>query len=141
MMESFDGKTRITQVIDLTDGGGIPDFTGETDVRYSRSFSLKKDPRTGYALGIKLSSAGTPAVKIEIEQGRCLPETEGESSPNYCVPMDVAPICGQLAVKTFQIFAVSPNVSPFARIKISGLAGGAADVSFDILELYVTSTD
>ncbi len=102
-----------------------------TAVVYTRAFKLAFGEY--FSLAYKaLSAAGTPDIKIELEQSikDVLPATEGAADTNYVVAENMANIETNLITETWHIKALNPGLSVYARLKITGNAGNAADTVF-----------
>lgn len=104
---------------------------GEVTV-YSRSFPLFLAQFFGIWV-LATSTAGTPNVKIEIEEGWKEPTTEGSAGTTLFVEPDgfddiFNPINDQLA----HIKTIAPVPMAYGRYKITGLTGNPADTTLAI---------
>lgn len=137
-MDRLETKHKIREILDLAAGSATgPAYNASV---YTQAFAARKSPNTKYALGLKMAGT-TIAIKVELEQGRKLPATEGASDANFCVPAAPAAVMASISDKNLHIEAFSPNVSPYLRFKLTGLTGCTADMSFDVLEVYITNED
>ena len=79
-----------------------------------------------FALDYIASSNGTVALKIEIEQSNTLPGTEGSTDTNWVVAENMQDVESALADKTQHFKKLSPVVSKYGRLKITGGGGNDA---------------
>lgn len=96
------------------------------DVIYSHSFPLSMGVYFGIAYRA-ISVAGTPKIKIELEQSWTKPSAEGEADTNYVVPEGMADIVLALADEVWHAKSLSPIPFPYGRLKITGLPAPAAN--------------
>lgn len=80
-----------------------------------------------FAFDYKAASSGTVGLKIELEQGNVLPAAEGSSDDNYVVAENQQDIEADLSDKIQHIKKLSPVVSIYGRLKITG--SGSNDAS------------
>lgn len=73
-----------------------------------------------FALDYKATSEGTPGLKIEIEQGNALPTTEGSADTSWAVAENASDVEAALADEDQHIAKLSPPVSVYGRLKITG---------------------
>lgn len=73
-----------------------------------------------FAVDYKGSSSGTVGLLIELEQSNVPPATEGSSDGNYVVAENQQDIEADLSDKTQHIKKLSPVVSVYGRLKITG---------------------
>jgi hypothetical protein len=114
----------------LAIGAGVSGACGTTDVFYSESFPTRD---VTYAFGYKFTSAGTVKVKVELEQGKDLPATEGAADAGWCVPNDALEFDNECADEILHIKAYAPSSAPYSRIKITGLSTNDASTVIDTL--------
>lgn len=93
---------------------------GAASVVWGKTFTPPKNCSFGMIL--KFTSSGTVNVKVELESGLLVPTTEGATDTNYGVGDTV----GIVTATTTQVLVPSPVVSPYLRLKLSGLAGNDA---------------
>ena len=73
-----------------------------------------------WTLDYKATSDGTPGLKIEVEQGNTLPDTEGSSDTDWAVASGASDVVSALADETQHFAKLSPVVTRYGRLKITG---------------------
>jgi hypothetical protein len=101
-----------------------------TAVIYTKAMKLRY--AVAFALRIQAtSSAGTPDIKVEIEEGVTLPTTEGAAdttwATGYVVPDGMANIYASLADELVHLIQLTPVVAEYIRFKITGNAANPSD--------------
>ena len=115
-----------TDVVTLANGSASLAVAGAVTI-YTKAINVK--PGEFFALSYKaVSSAGTPDVKIEMEQSFQLPATEGATDATYWAePENTNDIEASLTTETIRHKAINPVTLPYLRFKITGAAGNNAD--------------
>jgi len=102
----------------------------ETAVVYTKAFKIGFGDY--FSLDYKAASAtGTADVKIELEQsvGDAVPTTEGSLDLNYVE--SVSDIETSLSDEVWHKKAITPPVSKYARLKITGVGSNPTDTIFN----------
>lgn len=73
-----------------------------------------------FSLDYIATSSGTVGLLIELEQGNTLPSTEGSSDSDWVVAENAQNIEADLDDKTQHFKKLSPVVSKYGRLKITG---------------------
>ena len=73
-----------------------------------------------FSLDYIASSSGVVGLLIELEQGNTLPDTEGSSDTDWVVAENAQDIESDLNDKTQHFKKLSPVVSKYGRLKITG---------------------
>lgn len=118
----------VTQINDSTGAGTIT--TPSTAVTYSHSFKLKYGQVFGIWLKAVNGASQNANLKIQLEQGRAEPTTEGSADSNWVIADGVADIYTNLndgATQLAHIKTVSPVPMKYGRLKITGLGSNPAD--------------
>jgi len=76
-----------------------------------------------FSLDYIATSDGTVGLKIELEQGNTLPGTEGSSDDDWAVAENAQDIESALADEVQHFKKLSPPLSKYGRLKITGSAG------------------
>lgn len=111
-----------------SNGAPSPIIIPTTTTVYSRIFRLNY----GQAFGIWLQAgngSGTANMKIQLEQSRIAPVTEGASDVNWVIGDGVADIYSNLNDTLVHVKSVSPVPLKYARLKITGLGSNPADAT------------
>jgi hypothetical protein len=110
----YDGSTNIIPV------------AGEVTV-YTRSFKMSF--ATFFGIWVKsLSTAGTPNIKVELEESYTTPTTEGSAETDlYVEPDGFDDIFSEINDALAHIKTISPVPMTYGRYKITGLTGNPAD--------------
>lgn len=126
-------------MINLTNAAGSNDIAiNGTEVIYTASFPTKRAKDIG--IWLKATSAvGTPGLKIQLEQGRALPTTEGAADSDWTVGDGVPDIYSSLKDESAHIKSVDLVPMPYARLKITGLSSNPADTILDA-EVFIQET-
>uniref|UniRef100_A0A6H1ZNV5 Uncharacterized protein n=1 Tax=viral metagenome TaxID=1070528 RepID=A0A6H1ZNV5_9ZZZZ len=125
-------KVQVQKVLLSTESASIA--VASTAVVYTKAMKLAFGDY--FALSYKaVSAAGSPDVKIELEQSYELPTTEGSSDAEWVEPENMADIETNLTVETQKHKSLSPIPLPYGRFKITGNAGNAADT---ILTMFLS---
>lgn len=83
-----------------------------------------------FSLDYKATSDGVVNLKIELEQGNVLPTTEGSAdTSNWAVAENAADIESALADENPHFKKLSPVVSKYGRLKITGAATNDASTT------------
>ena len=82
-----------------------------------------------FALDYIATSDGTVNLKIEVEQGNTLPGTEGSSDTDWVVAENAQDVESALADETQHFKKLSPVVSKYGRLKITGGSGNDASTT------------
>ncbi len=88
-----------------------------------------------FGLNALASSSGVVGLKIELEESQVLPVTEGAVDANFAVAVNGQDVFTNLSVKTTKITRLSPVVSKYGRLKITG--SGSNDASTTLLAKLV----
>ena len=80
-----------------------------------------------FSLAYKATSEGVVGLKIELEQSNVAPTTERSSDDNYVVAENMQDVEPALATETQHYKKLSPVVSVYGRLKITG--SGSNDAS------------
>ena len=88
-----------------------------TAVVYTEAFVLTR--HRCFSLEVLFSSDTDVAVKIELEQGNVRPSVQGSYSSNFIV---ATPVVGTVTDENVHIYPLSPVVSVYARLKLTGLS-------------------
>jgi len=118
----------MVSVDQIYNASGVADMPiASNAVVYSKAFKL--DGGTKFGITYKPNSTGADviALKIELEQSHLLPTTEGAADANYVVPEGGMTIVAAAADKLVHIASLSPVVTRYARLKITG--GGTNSAS------------
>lgn len=100
-------------------------IAGEVTV-YSKPFDLSKATNHSFEC---LAFGTTVNLKIEVEQGNVLPDTDGAAdTTNWSVPSGVTTIVDGLTQKTHYIKSYSPVALKYGRLKILGKSGNTSNV-------------
>lgn len=91
---------------------------------YTKSFEF--GAAEYWALDYKATSDGTPGLKIELEQGNSLPTTEGSSDTGWVVAESASDIEAALADENQHYKKLSPVVTKYGRLKITGSSNHAS---------------
>lgn len=111
-------------IIDLLGSDSIV-IAGVGDIQYSSAFQL----RQGWvkALWVQVTSvAGTTAVKVEY--------VVSYDGITYVTPDNIDDLISSLSDEILHAKAFAPTVSPFYKIKFTGLAGSPVDMTVAILK-------
>jgi len=87
-------------------------------VVYTRSFAFGNAEY--FSLDYIATSSGVTGLKIELEQGNARPATEGSSDTSWAEAENAQDIEANLADETQHIKKLSPVVSIYGRLKITG---------------------
>ena len=109
--------------------GAVITVTGVT-VSYTRSFPINHAEYFG--IWVKATSAGTPAIKIELEESYTTPTTEGSSDTNYVVPDGFANVFASLGDTLAHVKTLSPVPMKYARFKVTGLSGADSTLTIKL---------
>ena len=82
-----------------------------------------------FSLDYIAASDGTVSLKIELEQGNTLPGTEGSSDTDWVVAENGQDIEADLDDETQHFKKLSPVVSKYGRLKITGSATNDASTT------------
>lgn len=93
---------------------------------YTKSFKLNNGQYFGMA-AIAISSTGTAAVKIELEEGPLPPTTEGAAETTRFVEPDGFSDIIDISDELMHIKTVTPIPMAYGRYKITGAGGNPAD--------------
>lgn len=110
-----------------------------TAVVYTQSFVLRRGCIFGW--GIKMSSSGTIAVTIELEQSNQPPNTELAQDDAFVIPVGKTLTNGLLPTGTviddsWYRVAYAPMATVLGRLKITGTGSNAASTALAKAELY-----
>lgn len=108
-----------------------------TGVIYLQSFLLPRNVTWGWEA--KFTSVGTIDAKIEIEQGFQRPVTEGAADSTWAVPDNKLTTNGlfqEIVDANYHITSYSPDATPFARVKITGLGSNNAATLLEVMKGY-----
>jgi len=127
-------KPTSANVIDLLKLAGVNSLAVAGEAGIARSVAIPLPAGApSFSLEYQVSSEGSVAVKIELEQGNEPPDTEGEEDSNFVVPDGAAGIDNNLDDELVHIKSYAPSATAFARIKASGLTSN--DDSTEITRL------
>ena len=115
-----------TDVVTLANGSASL-AVASAAVIYTKALLIK--PGEIFALSYKFTSAaGSPDVKIEIEQSFQAPATEGSADADYWAePENTSDIELSLVTEAIRHKAINPITLPYIRFKITGNAANPAD--------------
>jgi len=134
-------RVEIIDLLTITDDTAL--VVNATGVVYMGSFPLKKD--ASYALRCQFSSGGTISVLLQLEQGAAAPGTEKSADTDWAVGENAGGtaynISDDVADANVHILPVSPVVTPYARVKLTGQGANAADTQIDVAELLVAESN
>lgn len=119
----------ISNIVDSLDSSDIAVAAGATTV-YTKAFKVAFGEY--FALAYRaVSATGTPVLKIELQAGinDAPPTTEGADDENYIEPENAVNIEDSLTTETWHIKSLSPAVSCYLRLKLTG--AGATAVVFN----------
>lgn len=119
----------ISNIVDSLDSADIAVAAGATTV-YTKAFKVAFGEY--FALAYRaVSATGTPILQIELQAGinDAPPTTEGADDANYVEPENQADIETSLTTETWHIKSLSPAVSCWLRLKLTG--AGATAVVFN----------
>lgn len=121
-------------VIDLLAIASDTELTvGGTNVVYTKYFPMPRNADIG--LLAKIGSVGTINVKVELEQGNTVPTNEAaDSSGLWGVGQILS--AGLVAAGTYPL-AITPPVTKFARLKLTGVGSNDAATKFTVLQIAV----
>lgn len=113
-------------VDDITTSANVLDIPiASTAVVYTKSFVFGQGEY--FALDYKATLAsGTVSLKIELEQGNTLPDTEGSADTDWAVAENAQDIEADLSDTNQHLKKLSPVVSKYGRLKITGGASNDA---------------
>lgn len=83
----------------------------------------------------KCATATSPAIQIQIEISYKLPSTEGSSDSNWVIPDAYPDIFSDIVDTTQHAKIFNPPYAKYARYKINGLPGNAADTTVTIYNM------
>jgi hypothetical protein len=107
---------------DVVTAAGVSSIpVATTDVVYTQSVKIENAESFGLWV-LASSAAGTPALKIEIQQSALPPTTEGSADTNYVVPDGVADVVSALNDELAHEYAIFLVPLPYLRFKITGLS-------------------
>lgn len=122
-------------IIDLLALAGIAEVeVGETDVAYTKYFSLPRGASFGF-LG-KIAGSGTVDVKVELEQGNTVPTDQAADSDGMWGVGDE--ISSGLTATGMHVKEISPVVTKFGRLKLTGQGTNHASTKFTKLEIGIS---
>jgi hypothetical protein len=131
-------KAAENKVIDILAAAGVSSLAvGGTSVAYSESFPIS-GPNDAVAFVYQFDSPGTVKVKLELEQGDAVPETEGAADGSWCVPEDAATFDLECADELIHRKAYPPASSGFGRLKLTGITGNDASTVLTRLKMSVS---
>jgi len=122
-------------IVNSSDSATIA-VAGETTV-YTKAIDLTKFQNMAVAVKCDSAGDGTVNVKVELEQGIELPDTEGSADTSWAVP-ETAPISLTITDEDQHGDNLSPIPFRYGRLKLTGLTGNAADVS---VTAYLSATE
>lgn len=123
------------EITDLLSAGGVTEIAvASTGTAYSRSFPLPKN--RSFGCEILFDSAGAVDVKVELEEGNSLPDTEGSADTDEWAV--AATVSAGITNETPNFLAVAPVVALYGRFKFTGQGSNAASTKVTRLKL-VTS--
>lgn len=108
-----------------------------TGVIYLQSFMLLRNVTYGWE--VKFTSVGTIDAKVEVEQGFQRPTAEGSSDPAWVVPdnkLTTNGLFSEISDAAYHITAYSPDATPFARVKITGIGSNNAATLLAVCKAY-----
>lgn len=112
------------QLLNASNVSSIP--VAETAVVYTKAFKLSKGSFFALSYLATVAGAGTPDLKIELEQSWKLPETEGAADTYWAEPEGTSDIESSLTAETIKHKAISPVTMQYGRLKITGNASNPA---------------
>lgn len=127
------GRPSTNPVLDLLNDvqGAAALAVASTGVVYGKSFALKRN----HSYGVHLRFTGTTInVKVELEQSNyeLTAAEEGSSHTKWGVG---ATISSGITSSAVRVLALSPVVSKYARLKLTGQGSNHADVQLALAEL------
>lgn len=131
--ETPDGR-----VIDLLTVGGVTSIAvpGTAGSTFSNSFPMAN--KTPFTLAIQ--STATSKFTVALENGFARPTTEGTTdSSNYANDSTTSVLT--ISDTALHIYSFTATVSPFARLKFTGLTGNSVANTISVLKVYVPSED
>lgn len=122
------------RVIDLLTVGGVSSIAvpGTSGSTFSNSFPMGNT--TTYTLAVK--STGTSKFQIVLQNSFARPSTEGTTDTATFASDSTTPTL-TISDTSLHIFTFTSSVSPFARLKFTGLSGNANNNTISTLKLYV----
>lgn len=135
-MTAYNNEKSTNEVLDLLNSvqGAASLAVASTEVVYGKSFCLQKDK--SYGLTIAFTGTG-PDVKVELEQGNdeLSAAEEGSAKSTWAVGTTISSgITGTSA----QVKAVTPVVTKFARLKLTGQGSNGANVALALAQLGIS---
>jgi hypothetical protein len=103
---------------------------GEGAVAYGPYFALPLEPIAQFGAQFQAeSTAGTPAIKVELECSNVAPATEGAADDNFVIPEGHSALIDNINDTDVHIVDIVPATARYARPKFTGLSGCAADAA------------
>lgn len=119
------------RLINNASGAPAPIVIPNTTTVYSQSFKLYY----GQVFGVWLQAgngSGTANMKIQLEQSRIVPTTQGAADANWVIGDGVADVYSNLNDTNAHIKTLSPVPMKYGRFKITGLGSNPVDASITI---------
>jgi hypothetical protein len=116
----------------LTDSITAPVYDGDTpanNIIYGGILELPKVAEIAFGMIFKATSTGTVKVKLELEQSN--------DQTTFDVPVDVAAISADWNGTGLLIKNVTPDVTQYARVKLTVLSGHNAEAAIDVTYNFV----
>lgn len=113
---------------------------GGTSTYWTNSFKLNRGMTFGWE--VALTSSGTVAVTIELEQGNQPPTTEGAADGSWAIPVDRLTTNGMfpsgtiVAAATTYITGYQPDATILGRLKITGTGSNDASTVLSLARCY-----
>ena len=126
----------MARIVDLLKGAALA--VGGTDVAYSFTFP-NPSGQPAFAFEYQATSSGTVALKLEVESGNTVLETDEEKAAHndYVVAENAIAFDASLADENTHIKAYAPPATSFTRVKVTGLAGNDASTVLSKLQVAV----
>lgn len=108
-----------------------------TGVIYLQSFTLPRNVTFGWLA--QFTSVGAVDARIDLEQGWARPATEGAADSSWSVPDNkrtTNALFQEITDQLVHITSFSPDATPFARIKITGLGSNNAATLLSSMKAY-----
>jgi len=113
----------VCDILSSTHVAAIPIASAATVYTASFPFGMAEY----FSLDYKATSSGVVGLKIELEVGNSLPDTEGSADTDWAVPENAQDIEADLDDETQHHKKLSPVTSKYGRLKITG--SGTNDAS------------
>ena len=116
------GTTAVTKI----DGLESMDVKNNV-VYYTKAINISK--AIYFGLHLQASSAGTPALQIDMQQSFQAPTNDGAADSNFVIPDGASALYTNLADTLAHVKQISPVPMTWIRFKISGLGSNPADTT------------